>query len=403
MPLVPRRALLAAPALLAACAPLPRGEAVPRSLTRRASVLGLPNERFNFLDDPAPIDAEFQAASARAAARRPPGTPPVGTANLLAVSGGGEDGAFGAGLLCGWTQSGRRPVFHLVTGVSTGALTAPFAYLGPAYDPQLRAVYTEVSAADIAERRNLLRGALADAFADTTPLFRLISKHVDMEMQAALARSYAEGRLLFIGTTNLDAQVPMVWNIGAMATLGTQRSLEVIRKVLLASSAIPGAFTPVMFDVTADGQPHQELHVDGGAFAQAFLYPPSLGEARARREVRGNAPLRRVDAFVIRNARLDPGWASVDRRSVTIAARAVQTMIFVSGVNDIIRMRNAALRDRVNFNLAYISPDFTQDFTESFDPVYMRALFDYGYAKGLAGGEWRAEPPFFGLSREAAR
>jgi peroxiredoxin len=400
MPTAPRRAMFAAPALLAGCAPLPRGEAVPRERRAEASVLGLPNERFYFLDDPAPMDAEFRMAESRGAARRPRGAPP-GTANLLAVSGGGEDGAFGAGLLSGWTQSGRRPVFHLVTGVSTGALTAPFAYLGPAYDRQLREVYTDVTITDIARRRNVISGALADAFADTSPLFALISRYLTMEMQAAIAAAYGEGRLLFIGTTNLDAQVPVVWNIGAIAALRTERSLDVIRRVLLASAAIPGAFTPVMFDVTVAGRPHQELHVDGGAFAQAFLYPPAIGEARARGIARGERR-RQVDAYVIRNARLDPDWASVDRRSVSIAARAVQTMIFVSGVNDIIRMRNAARRDGVNFHLAYIGPDFTMAFTEAFDQAYMRALFEHGVQQGLAGGRWETDVPFRGVASDPA-
>jgi hypothetical protein len=384
---------LGTPALLAGCALPIRQPAVPRERTFAASVLGVPNERFFFLDDPLAIDAEFRAAAGREAARlglrAGAAAPP---SRLLAVSGGGEEGAFGAGLLCGWTAHGSRPVFNLVTGVSTGALTAPFAFLGPAYDHALRDVYTNVTLADVAERRGLLAAVIDDALADTAPLFRTISRHLDQAMLDALAAAYRDGRLLLIGTTNLDVQKPVVWNIGAIAASGHDRALDLVRRILLASAAIPGAFPPVMIDVTLDGESHQEMHVDGGAFAQAFLYPQAVGELRQARRRRGER-VRQVDAFVIRNARLDPGWASVDRRALGIAGRAVSTMIFTSGFNDVIRMHTQSRADGVGFNLAYIGRDFTQQLTTPFDQTYMRALFEYGYAQGQRGGGWVDRPP----------
>ena len=395
-----RRALLArgvaaaiAPGLLAACASPIRSPAVPREATRRASVLGLPNERFFFLSNPQAVDAEFQAAGAREMAWRRLGPrDPLPRTTLLAVSGGGEDGAFGAGLLCGWSTTGTRPVFNLATGVSTGALTAPFAFLGPEYDPQLRDVYTGLTLADVAESRGLISGVLGDGMADTAPLFRTISRHLNEPMLAKLAEAYDQGRLLLIGTTNLDAQVPVVWNIGAIAKSGDPRALDLIRKILLASAAVPGAFPPVMIDVEVDGRKYQEMHVDGGAFAQAFLYPPVVGDARQARRRRGER-VREVDAYVIRNARLDPNWAAVDRRTLGIVGRAVSTMIFASGANDVLRMYARTQQDGVNFNLAYIGTDFTTELPAPFDQTFMRALFDYGYAQGKRGGDWVKQPP----------
>jgi predicted patatin/cPLA2 family phospholipase len=356
-------------------------------------VLGIPDARFFFVRNPAAIERAFTAAGNREAARlglSPRAMRPV--SNLLAVSGGGEDGAFGAGLLCGWTQHGTRPEFNLVTGVSTGALTAPFAFLGPAYDDALRDVYTNVTAANVAERRNLLNAVFNDALADTAPLFKTISRHLDETMMSALARAHDDGRLLLIGTTNLDAQTPVIWNIGAIAKSGHPKALDLVRRILLASAAIPGAFPPVMIDVELDGERFQEMHVDGGAFAQAFLYPAAVGEARQARQRRGES-VRDVQAYVIRNARLDPNWAVVERRTMGILGRAVSTMIFSSGFNDVVRMYFNTQRDGIDYNLAFISADFTGEFTEPFDQAYMRELYDYGEAQARRGFDWSKAPP----------
>jgi len=154
------------------------------------------------------------------------GSGPLPPANFLAISGGGEDGAFGAGLLVGWTEAGTRPEFKLVTGISTGALTAPFAFLGPDYDPQLKAVYTEISSDDVLEKRSILAAIFSDALTDNAPLRRLIAKYVTPEMLDAIAAEYEKGRILLIGTTNLDARRPVIWNITKIAATGDPRAPE---------------------------------------------------------------------------------------------------------------------------------------------------------------------------------
>ena len=272
------------------------------------------------------------------------------------MSGGGENGAFGSGLLCGWSEHGTRPVFELVTGISTGALTAPFAYLGSSYDPQLRAVYTELKSSSVFFKRGLTAALFDDALSDNSPLFKTISGYLDEAMLAALAHAYEDGRLLLIGTTDLDAQQPVIWNIGAIAKSGHPRALDTIRRILLASAAIPGAFPPTLFDVVLDGKPYQEMHVDGGAFAQAFLYPAGLTRQRRARMTRGQQVVS-ATAYVIRNGRLDAEWASTERSTMGIAGRAISTMIAASGLNDVIRMYNNTQRDGIGFNLAYIGSD----------------------------------------------
>lgn len=366
---------------------------MPMGRTAQASVLGLPNERFFPFYGTDPLEAEFMAALQRQ--RRTLGLAPEAPTpevQLLAVSGGGENGAFGAGLLCGWSEQGTRPAFDLVTGVSTGALTAPFAYLGSSYDAQLRAVYTELTPNRVLLKRFVTAALFNDALADNSPLFETISLYLTEDMRAALANAYQEGRLLLIGSTDLDSQQPVIWNIGAIAASGHPRALDTIRRLLLASAAIPAAFPPTMIDVTLDGKPYQEMHVDGGAFMQTFLYPVSLTRQR-RERMKGGEQVVAANAYIIRNSRLDPDWATVERSTMGIAGRAISTMITASGYNDVIRIYNTTLRDGVGYNLAYIGSDFTMELPEPFDQSYMRALFDYGYQHARHGYAWAKTPP----------
>jgi hypothetical protein len=391
------RTFLAIVALLAlaACTTIDRNAAVPPQKRKNAIVLGLPNARF-FVDEPMAMAAEQQRALAREA--RHLGVPLGGTlptANLLSLSGGGDNGAFGAGLLAGWTVHGDRPSFKLVTGVSTGALIAPFAFLGPEYDGALTDVYTRIDQGDIFEKRFLPVAAITqDALSDTTPLFRLISRYIDERVLSRVAAEYEKGRLLLIQTTDLDAGRPVIWNIGAIAASGRPEALDMMRHILLASASIPAAFPPVMFDVEANGLHYQEMHVDGGAVSQAFLVPPSLNT----RDVQARSGYRRasVVAYLIRNSRLTTDWGDTERQTLPIAGKAVSTLINYNGVGDIYRMYMVTQRAGAAFNLAYIGDDFHAPHTADFDPAYMRALFDFAYRKAAKGYPWDHAPPGFG-------
>jgi predicted acylesterase/phospholipase RssA len=378
---------------LPGCGTPERGPPVPVNRSSEAKVLGVPNERFFPTHGIDPMEAEFVAAMDRqlrtrglkSLARLP-------ELELLAVSGGGENGAFGAGLLCGWTEHGDRPTFDLVTGISTGALTAPFAFLGSSYDPQLRAVYTETPATEILSKRGITAALFNDAMADNAPLYKTISRYLDQRMLSAIATAYDQGRLLLIASTDLDAQLPVIWNIGAIAKSGHPRAADTISRILLASAAIPGAFPPSMIDVTLDGKTYQEMHVDGGAFAQTFLYPSQLTRNRAERRRTGQ-PVIEARAFIIRNGRLDPEWSTVERQTLGIAGRAISTMIAASGLNDVIRIYNITQRDGIDYNLAYIGRDFNETLPAPFDAHYMRALYDYGFQRARRGYDWAKKPP----------
>jgi hypothetical protein len=307
------------------------------------------------------------------------------------MSGGGDDGAFGAGLLTGWSKRGDRPQFAVVTGVSTGALSAPFAFLGPEYDPQLKSIYTETSAGDVFQKRTLMAAVANDAMADSTPLRNRISGYVDDRMVQRIAEEYGKGRVLLILTTNLDQGRSVIWNIGAIAESGHPRARQLIIDVLLASAAIPGVFPPVMIGITVNGQHYQEMHVDGGAIAQAFLYPPSF-KLKAKIEELGIKNAHPV-AYIIRNGRLYRPEENVKRQTLEIAQQALSTMTASAGVNDLYRMYLTSKRDGVAFNLAYIDEGFHVAYKGPFDKDYMNALFTHGYRMGISGNEWHDTPP----------
>lgn len=390
--------------LLQGCATLGRLSAVPVQDTTRATIPGIPNARYWVDADLNPLIREDLREFEREEVEwtREGQRGPLPPAHYLAISGGGDDGAFGAGLLVGWTQAGDRPTFNLVTGISTGALIAPFAFLGPTYDETLRAVYTQVTPQDIATPRGLLAALTSDAIADNHPLFTLISQYFTQDLLARIAQEHRKGRLLLIGTTNLDARRPVVWNMGAIAEAAghNPQALDLFRRILLASAAIPGEFPPVMFDVEVDGQPYQEMHVDGGAMQQMFLYPANLSDTARREGIQVFA--RRVrKAYLIRNARLDPDWATVERSTLTIVGRAISSLIETQGIGDLYRLYLLAQKDHLDFNLAYIGAEFNAEHQEDFDTKYMRALFDYGYQLGKKGYPWRKAPP--GLTADETR
>jgi hypothetical protein len=225
-----------------------------------------------------------------------------------------------------------------------------------------------------------------DAMADTSPLAQVIASYADQKMFDAIAREYQKGRLLLIGTTDLDAERPVIWNIGAIAASGHPGGLELFRKILRASAAVPGVFQPVMVDVEIDGKKYQEMHVDGGAVAQLFIYPASI-------DISKSGIRRERHAYIIRNGKLDPNYAASKRQTLSVSGRAISTMLTASGKNDVMRTYFLAQRDGIDYNLAYIGSDFTVTETGMFEPAYMRALYAYGFQQGRDGRAWHKLPP----------
>jgi len=383
-----RRAFAAAAAAFAGGCVQSRLPSVPTaySIGGKDVFMGIPNAKFVVGARDEDIRADWIAGERRRIALGL-----AGHYHMLALSGGGEDGAFGAGLLCGWTERGDRPVFELVTGVSTGALIAPFAFLGSAYDETLKRVYTTIDRNDIAIERPLVAGLLGDALSDSSPLMSLIERTLTSDVIREIGAECAKGRFLLIGTTNLDLGRQVIWNIAPLAQANTTQADQAIRRILLASASIPAIFPPVLFNVEIDGEPRQELHVDGGASAQLFLYPAGL----TIRSVPPDIARRKRTAWIVRNGRTRPPPRETPRSFRDIATRSIATMIGANGVGDIYRAFQQTQRDGIDFNLAYITSGFDLVADEPFDRAYMNALFEFGRRRMVEGRIWAKKPPGF--------
>lgn len=313
--------------------------------------------------------------------------------DYLALSGGGNDGAFGAGILCGWSASGKRPDFTIVTGISTGALIAPFAFLGPDYDDELRQVYTTLSS------ENIFIGTLSTVFdgltggmalTDNGPLAKKIEESITQEMFTRIGAEHRKGRRLLIGTTNIEAQRSVIWDIGSLANSGSPGGLKLFREILLASAAIPGAFKPVFIDVTIDGKNYSEIHADGGVTAQVFLYPlQSTSRESALFKESG------IDRhlYVIRNTKITPEYRQLKPSVVSLSQRSIETLIKYQGIGDLFKLYVGAQRDGIAYNLIQVPPEFTAESKQLFDPAYMTKIFDLGYRMGADGIPWQTKPP----------
>lgn len=375
-----------------ACVGPPDRIPVPEDSQMLASIAGYGPIRAWGDEEPDTAEQSLTLILAQAAAAgRHMGPARSRVANLLAISGGGSDGAYGAGLLIGWTKAEDRPEFDVVTGISTGALTAPFAFLGSDYDQVLRAIYTSYGDDDIYSQ-NRLFGIFANAaIFDTEGLKSLIARYVDDEVVNAIAREHKRGRRLLIGTAHLDAQRSVLWNIGAIAASGQPDRIDLIHNILTASAAIPGVFPAVRIQVTIDGETYDELHVDGGTTEQVILFPRT-------RPLRRSGPLpdgaaTRFNLYIIRNGKLTPEWKAVDPSLPDVAGRSISTMIKRQAIGDLNRLYLRAERLGMNYYLASIPADFKVESESDFDTNYMRALLERGEQDAINGYPWRSEPP----------
>lgn len=299
---------------------------------------------------------------------------PKASGPWLAISGGGSDGAYGGGVLAGWTQSGTRPEFAVVTGSSIGALIAPFAFLGPRYDEEIRKNFTTISAADIFEDR-----ATPDSLFDHWPLRRQVEQRITPALLAEIAAEHARGRRLLVATTNLDAGRRVIWNMGAIAARADESSLELFREVLLASSSIPGFFSPVSVEVEANGKHFQEMHSDGTLTAPFFVVPESMLSANAATR----PPV--SELYVIVNSKLGPEFKMPDRDIPGVLGRSIAVALTAALQAQVALTNVGALRHGIALRIAQVSPEFSHPSRGPFDGEYMQALYAFGVDAGKSG------------------
>ncbi|MBY8976842.1 patatin-like phospholipase family protein [Rhodobacteraceae bacterium NNCM2] len=391
-------ALIALPLALSACGGGLTRTPVPNDLADAVHPFGVPGLRDwgDELSDEA-VAAKIRQAAPALKARFGAEVAAGGTPHLefLALSGGGQWGAFGAGILKAWSDSGTRPEFQGVSGVSTGAIIAPFAFLGPEYDSTLRGIYSKYSTEQLVEPTILTGLFSGTALADTTPLAKVIAEYVTQDLLDKIAAEHRRGRILHIGTTNLDAGRPVIWDIGAIAASGEPGALQLVRSLIRASAAIPVAFPPIFVDVeTAGGEVYDEMHVDGGASSQVTFVSPRIPIAEATRLIFGRNFDRRL--WVIVNNDLSPPHDTIRPRLPAIGEAAVSSLIRGSGVGDVYRLYAIAQRDEIEFDVTWIPSEVPcPEPTEDFDTAFMTCLFDFAGDYFRSGEAWQSNPPYF--------
>jgi hypothetical protein len=366
-PLVPACSLA-----LAACTSLPRTPytAADASASRVLDIDGLRR----YTDEPV---TKFSFEKDNSATSR----------TYLALSGGGADGAYGVGVLNGWSAAGRRPAFSVVSGVSTGGLIAPFAFLGPQYDDTLRELYTSGIAESLLSDPSIMRVLFSSGLFGNTRLRELVARYVGPEIMAQVARENAKGRRLLVVTTDLDTQRTAIWDMGKIATIGTPEALKLFRDVMAASASIPLVFPPIMIEAEGQGRKFQEMHVDGGVTAPVLTLPEAL---LFQGRLPGNA---KMDIYILVNKKIERNFELVANGTIDVASRSLSSITQSQTRSIIFSTYDFAKRNGLGFHLSYIERDYPAPPSEGFDTAYMRALYQYGYEKAAAGQAWTSTLP----------
>jgi predicted acylesterase/phospholipase RssA len=323
---------------------------------------------------------------------------PPGPLNYLALSGGGADGAYGAGVLNGLSAAGARPEFSVVSGVSTGALIAPFAFLGSAYDATLRDVYTSGIAESLLSTPSIVRAVFGSGLFVNTHLRELVAHYVDEGMLEAIAAESAKGRKLYVITTNLDTQRTVIWDMGRIAALRSSQALSLFRDILAASASIPVVFPPMLIEAEANGRQVQEMHADGGVMAPVMTLP----DVFLRRDGMLAKGLH-MNFFVLINNKVEPDFQLVPNSTIDIAARASASATKMQTRSVVYDTYEVARRNNFGYNLTYIDKDFPSTGLFGFETSYMRSLYQYGYDKAKAGNVWAKTPPSGDLLQDRIR
>ncbi|MDX7950380.1 patatin-like phospholipase family protein [Lichenihabitans sp. Uapishka_5] len=352
----------------------------------KAEVPNMGNIRFSG-DAPAAVFDRFRQQVVQQATARHE------SVSYLALSGGGGNGAFGAGFLRGLSEAGHRPNFTIVSGVSTGALMAPFVFLGPDYDATLQDLYTSGFASTLVKDVNVLNGLFGNSLVDSDKLGRLIARYIDDGILQKVAAEHRRGRRLLIVTTNLDAQRSEIWDMGAIASSGAPNALALFRQVMAASASVPGLFPPRRIEVTASGQSFQELHVDGGTLRQIYVAPDETIYGESGKN--GSTGIK--DLYILVNNKVDPTFDVVPDATLQVGARSLATILKREGRNNVMSAYAYAKRNGIGYHVAYIDaaiPDLPPSRAEEeFGKTYMSYVYDMGKQRGREAQPWSATPP----------
>ena len=361
----------------------PARQAYNASEAERAQIVGFENIRVH-ADDPRPPRSVYD-----------PWRPVTGKPKpaMLAISGGGAGGAFSVGILSAWSQLGNRPSFDVVTGVSTGALIAPLAFLGPEYDQRLRRLYLSDQARGLVDINWRGFGVFSPSLLRGDVLRRMVGENITDDILHRIASEHRAGRRLLVMTTNLDTQRAVVWNIGAIAGSGRADALALVRQVLIASASVPGVLPPVPIKAVVDGKQIEELHSDGGSSAQFFTLPEQLIVAP------NHAGKENLHIYVIINNALIPEFAMSPERALPIMARAYAILLKTHTKQGLIALYNFAQRSDMDLDIASIDAQVPYSMTDPLNHHYMTSVYRIGYQKTLDKRLWTKRPVFTNAGR----
>lgn len=290
-------------------------------------------------------------------------------------------------MLNGWTAARNRPTFTVVSGVSTGGLIAPFAFLGSQYDDTLRELYTSGIAESLLNDPSIMRVLFGSGLFGNTRLRELVARYVGPEIMAQVARENAKGRRLLVVTTDLDTQRTAIWDMGKIAAVGTPEALKLFRDVMAASASIPLVFPPILIEAEGQGRKFQEMHVDGGVTAPVLTLPEAL---LFQGRLPGNA---KMDIYILVNKKIERNFELVANSTIDVASRSLSSITQSQTRSIIFSTYDFAQRNHLGFHLSYIERDYPAPPSEGFDTGYMRALYQYGYEKAAGGQAWTSRMP----------
>lgn len=312
--------------------------------------------------------------------------------NILALSGGGVNGAYGAGVLMGLQEKGELKDYAIITGISAGALIAPFVFIGGDAMPKMKEVMLNINDKSVLGKKNFLNTLFKDAFTDGENLYDFIADAYPEPMIEAMAQQHRNGKRLFIGSTHFDSGELVIWNIGAIANSDLADKSELIYKVLAASASIPGVFPPQFIDVEHDGETLEELHVDGGLAAQVFFNPSNFNYQQIS-EALGLEKAPQLD--VIRNGALKAPYRPLKDKGLDLVSKSVSSLTLAQTRGDLYRMKYISEINDIEMQFTYIDQDFgyAKVTKDMFDQHYLLTIYEYGFKKATQGQLWVTELP----------
>ena len=360
-------------ALLSACATVPRTPYTAADVAG-ATVEGIPNARIWADDSKALLTGLKQQTGGLRLGSDP---------SLLALSGGGSEGAYGAGFLTCWTKTGTRPDFAVVTGASVGALIAPFAFLGPAYDPTVANMFTSGETSGLLKPAGLA-GLFGSGLYKSEPLQRLVDHYVTRDLLDAIAAQYKRGRRLLVVTTDLDNQRTALWDMGLIASSDSPNALQAAFKtVLLASASIPGIFPPQLIPVEGRNGEFKEMHVDASVTSNVLAIPDAMLTSSFS-FARGIHP----NIYIIINGKAGPDFSLVNDGVLSVFERSFETTLKANTRNSLIATSEYAKRHGWGLYATAIADSVPTTSPTDFSTTQMRALFATGCAQATSKNRW---------------